>query len=142
MIEVLFRGRPNDGSCGVFGDLIHRRICKYDIVVIRTEDSGFDNYNEYEVFPETVGQYTGLTDKNGQKIFEGDIFRELDGGMDNIPRMVCWDERHLKWKCPLVKKHWAYGYNDCSLWMIHGEKIEVIGNIHDNSELLEGADNG
>lgn len=64
MREILFRGRPNDGSWWVFGDLIHRRICKYDIVIIRTEDSGFDNYNEYEVVPKTVGQYTGLTDKN------------------------------------------------------------------------------
>lgn len=139
MRDILFRGKRRDNDCWETGSLvIVREGISGEQVSIADKMTGYHT----PVFSETVGQYTGLTDKNGKKIFEGDIFRELDGGMNNIPRMVCWDERHLKWKCPLVKKHWAYGYNDCSLWMIHGENVEIIGNIRDNPELLGGADNG
>jgi uncharacterized phage protein (TIGR01671 family) len=91
----------------------------------------------YDFIPETVGQFTGLTDKNGKKIFEGDIIRELDGSMDGIPRAVCWDEDYMRFDCPLVRKHWAYGFNACGLWLMQSKNIEVIGNIHDNPELLE-----
>ena len=90
----------------------------------------------YEVDPETVGQYTGLTDKNGTKIFEGDLIS--DGGMNGIPRVVRWIESSALFKCPLVRKHWAYDYNDVPLWSMQSEKTEVIGNVHDNPELLEG----
>lgn len=146
MREILFRGKREDSGEWVYGDLLQDKdldVCMIEYFDYYLSDTGLErDYHQHVIIHETIGQYTGLTDKNGKKIFEGDIFRELDGGMNNIPRMVCWDERHLKWKCPLVKKHWAYGYNDCSLWMIHGEKIEVIGNIHDNPELLGGGDNG
>jgi hypothetical protein len=92
----------------------------------------------YDFIPETVGQFTGLTDKNGKKIFEGDIFVDVDGHMDGIPRMVVWDEWNMEFQAPLVKRHWAYGYNETSLKMNRYCNIEVIGTIHDNPELLEG----
>lgn len=91
----------------------------------------------YDVDPSTIGWYTGLKDKNGKRIFEGDIFSRLDGAMDGIPRIVRWDEEHMEFKCPLVKKHWAFGKSNCSLWLMKYEDIEVIGNIHDNPELLK-----
>ena len=94
--------------------------------------------SELVVDPETVGQYTGLTDKNGKKIFEGDIFIESDGGMDGIPRKVVWDEVWMQFDCPLVRRHWAYGTNCVRLWLMRDIDIEVIGNIHDNPELLKG----
>ena len=134
MREILFRGKA---ACGAWvqGDLIHRKIWKSEFEVIRVDDSGFDNYQEYEVSTDTIGQYTGLTDKNGKKIFEGDIistdikrpyliveFRDgcfmfncNDGGEDYYDIML-----------PICKEaHTEYEYG------------EIIGNIHDNKELLE-----
>ena len=77
-----------------------------------------------EVVPETVGDYTGLTDKNGKKIFEGDIVKNSrDVGL------LYYKEKNSAF----TVKGWEYGY-----WLWHDkEDIEVIGNIHDNPELLE-----
>ena len=73
--RYLFRGKRADNGEWVYGDLIHRKIWSSDVCVIRASDDGFDAYVEYEVIPETVGQCTGLKDKNGKLIFEGDVVR-------------------------------------------------------------------
>ena len=140
MREILFRGKMIDTGAWVegafcmkdcddpFGELLDRpSIIKYE-----EPHSGY----WFRVDPETVGQFTGLKDKNGKKIFEGDIIS--DGGMDGIPRIVRWYETLAQFECPLVRKHWAYEYNDVPLWSMQSKKTEVIGNIHDNPELLEG----
>ena len=95
---------------------------------------------EWEVGPSTVGQFTGLTDKNGKRIFEGDIVRFAErriGGEDvSIVEQVGFDEGGF---CTN-----RYFLNN---WLRNGiygitklEGIEVIGNIHDNPELLEAPD--
>ena len=98
----------------------------------------FDEYfaseciDQYSVKLETVGQYTGLTDKNGRKIFEGDI---LSGHLDDLfPKEesryeVVWHDYgwHIKNKSGIdtANTKWVMLF------------FEVIGNIHDNPELLE-----
>jgi hypothetical protein len=82
----------------------------------------------YPVRPETVGQYTGLKDRNGTEIFEGDLLFDKDEL--TRPFIVKWDDE------------WAQFYVDCGggstdfLWK--WANLEVIGNIYANPELLEG----
>ncbi len=105
----------------------------------------------YPVIPETVGQYTGITDKNGKKIFEDDILR--------IGYCFGWDSEQEK-KVPeeeYISK--VYSIDACPFcvdlqhcdgdmspvawldWSYDDTEIEVIGNIHDNPELLKGDEN-
>lgn len=81
----------------------------------------------YAVIPETVGQYTGLTDKNGNKIFEGDIVDILTENEEI--GVVAYDDGGF-----LVN---ADGFCVDFINNINGTDVEVIGNIHDNPELLE-----
>lgn len=130
MREVLFRGKRKDNGEWVYGDLIHRKIWTSQLYIIREEDNGFDSYTEYEVIPETVGQYTGLTDKNGKKIFEGDICRHYSNySGKNIYAPIVFELGMFYLK-----------YDDKAGMPLGDmcEKIEVIGNIHDNPELLKG----
>lgn len=135
MREILFRGKRVDNGEWVEGGLLYDSEQNESYIAEHFEDKAA--YIR-EVDAETVGQYTGLTDKNGTKIFEGDIvttdikrpylivefrngcfmFNCNDGGEDyyDIMLPIC--------KEPLNK--YEYG--------------EVIGNIHDNPELLGGGE--
>lgn len=121
MREILFRGRRSWGNKKwVEGDLLHG----YNgYVGITKKLLGIETW---QVEPETVGQYTGLTDKNGNKIFEGDI---LSASKRN--GVVVWHD-----DCGgYCVKH---GFNGRSIILVMNDfDVEVIGNIHDNPELLK-----
>ncbi len=87
-----------------------------------------------EVIPETVGQYTGLTDKNGKKIFEGDIVKGLFvfGEISSVV-IFKYGSFGIEWNIDEIK------VLDPFLGLRNIE-CEVIGNIHDNPELLKGGD--
>jgi uncharacterized phage protein (TIGR01671 family) len=91
---------------------------------------------EYIVIPETVGQYTGLTDKNGKKIFEGDICRNTKTG-DIVS--VKWHGTMAGYVWSKRKENHQHLFDFGELFRVY-DKYEVIGNIHDNPELLEGGE--
>ena len=138
MREILFRGKRIDNEDWTEGHLIKE---PYDYCIQHYETVDLNNFRRIKigVVPETVGQYTGLTDKNGKKIFEGDIVRQYNEGLDNeylydlsadIGRVFWYQEgtRFLRTSklfpddCPKICAHCEY---------------EIIGNVHDNPELLE-----
>lgn len=139
MREILFRGMTEKGKW-IEGDLYQSRL-KSIFMISRYSEHG--NRMTEVVNPETVGQFTGLTDKNGKKIFEGDIVR-ADGyifvvkfgkcggvpNTDNYGYMGFYLEA-LSEGTKLCAK---YGMRDDICYF---EDIEVIYNIHDNPELLE-----
>ena len=129
--EVIFRGKRTDNGEWVKGYLYITHIGAHEIgsydAEINIERLTFD------VIPETVGQYTGLTDKNGKRIFEGDIVSLVkhDSLIYKVVYVPCRYE--------LVN---SKGVNCFVLDIYKSENIEVIGNIHDNPELLGGENNG
>lgn len=129
MRESMFRGKRVGGGEWVYGDLLHDKDGRPHIVPKGQEfDFDDDMFEIYEVEPATVGQYTGLKDKNGREIWEGDIFKHTDSNGVCIVR-VLWDGCNARF----------IGIDQRNrLWYVGREpRITVVGNIHDNPELLK-----
>ena len=133
MREILFRGKQEDGEW-VYGWFCPKDLEPSTFAVIDTPNIIREKDLLWcEVVPETVGQYTGLTDKNGTKIFEGDIVRATQNrihdecyvGYENGTFMLYPKNGKI-----YERTLWEYWYND---W-----EVEVIGNIHDNPEKEKG----
>ena len=149
MRKILFRGKTEDGGW-LYGDLLNCRQWKKDLkdstfitlVLAKPPESIGDNETiiKTEVIPETVGQYTGLTDKNGKKIFEGDIVLFEDESPSNYEYHDCTEMRcgaiEYGDNCFYITDRIAVEMED----LIYEGRLdaEVIGNIHDNPELLKG----
>lgn len=121
MREILFRGKCKKGDRWIEGFLFQTYYESFEWC-ISTEPLSANDYSEIigdwaEVIPETLGQFIGLTDKNGKKIFEGDVIANSCGIKETVefykgryypfiafPEYNCWDEK----------------------------ECEIIGNIHDN----------
>ena len=124
--RYIFRGKRKDNGEWAYGNLIQRKIWSSEIYVIRVEDNGFDAYEEYEVIPETVGQCTGLKDKNGKWIFENDIVT-----------MPAYRGGRTKSVVYFKNGKFAVDGSNYAFKDICPKNMEVIGNIYDNKELLE-----
>ena len=122
MREILFRGKRTDNGEWITDSETYIR----DGDGIWLSD---ENLNVVTVIPETVGQYTGLTDKNGVKIFEGDIVSLTK--YSNLIYKVVYELCRYE----LVN---SKGVHCFVLDIYKSEDIEVIGNIHDNPNMLKG----
>ena len=140
MREILFRGKRLDNGKWVQGFLVIWGNDYYIAPDINAYTSMggrgkgrcmmFGHY--YQVLPETVGQFTGLPDKNGKKIFEWDIVKTKFGRICKVIffQSPCYCGIDL---IPLEDKHKCPDKFDLYL----SDNLEIIGNIHDNPELLE-----
>ena len=148
--EIKFRGKRADNGEWVYGYLSEKYFYADKKYVILVEYTEARNFVEYEVIPETVGQFTGLLDKNGKEIYEGDIILMCacgnaygcgDGDKKNvvkINRIYVVEHETKDYVTTLISSMWLRDtcmYSSCPTCF--DKQYEVIGNIHDNPELLK-----
>lgn len=139
MREILFRGKQIDNGEWFFGwyePPVEWDGHKFGTTIAYICEEGY--LDDAEVDPSTVGQYTGLTDKNGKKIFEGDVgrYKQTDGAKINGKPIICigkvvYNEKTASFA---VDSKDEAGCKYFDYFPI--KDFETIGNIHDNPELL------
>ena len=129
MREILFRGKRVRDDMWAYGDL--RQLPDQNLYGIMGKKS-FTNHEA--VYPETVGQYAGLTDKNGTRIFEGDIIKSKEYGR-------CQGGKNFSgydiFEVRFVDGAFVIRNSDRLFYLLLGADKEVIGNIFENPDLLE-----
>lgn len=156
--EIKLRGKRISNGKWLYGDLTHDNVGGCYVFPIDCAAL----YKENAILPETIGQYTGLKDKNGKEIYEGDILRveEFKNESDSIEKSEEFyevfdleDMKGEKIREYITPVCWEYGTfaisvsqeNDTYLDVLFGDMrrsfpifiFEIIGNIHDNPELLK-----
>lgn len=124
MREILFRGKRMDNGEWVFGDLRHIFYGECYLHIVDNSNGLNNSVCGLEVDPSTVGQFTGLEDKLGTKIFEGDVIDDL-----GVEYIVVFDSDYAQFRGK---------FDGWNAEISHiASRCEVIGNIYDNPELLE-----
>ena len=131
MREIIFRGKDRMSGEWVYGDLYQERHSDGTIKTTIVQP-----LSVYNVDPDTVGQYTGLTDKNGNKIFEGDIIKVVSLHYETLGKKINGEIVYDR-GCFWVERIDARGLKQSLSAAELENNIEVIGNIHDNSELIK-----
>jgi uncharacterized phage protein (TIGR01671 family) len=119
MREILFRGKRKDNGELVYGFYLESKVNRW-IYCYDREESSDSVFLCHTVFPETVGQYTGLKDKNGVKIFEGDIV----------------EYKTMRLLIRFAEEYGCFTVDD-KFWMSAHNEFSVCGNIYDNLEQAE-----
>ena len=125
MREIKFKGINVDTGKMVYGYLLQHRM----LPVIFDE-----NKEENKVYARTVGQYTGLKDKNGKEIYEGDIFRDINEP-DTEGRIVFYNDELAAFMWHPINEN-----EGMSTLMPDSEEIVIIGNTYENPELLKNGE--
>ena len=135
MREILFRGKREDNGQWVIGFLSKTRGLDNKLhICIDYEEKGL--MCSSIVVPSTVGQYTGLTDKNGKKIFEGDILKRKHKELVNHSQKMTVN--YIPYKaCFSAVDIGGGNVTFISDYINNKYELEVIGNIHENKELLK-----
>ncbi len=134
MREILFRGKRKDNGEWEEGYVFDDNLIgsgKVFVGAVVIENNKLTGTSFCEVIPDTIGQYTGFTDINGTKIFNGDILQNKTGQF-----CVFWNKRFGNWG--LINEKGAECYNLATLVYDTKRPLKVVGNIHDNPEWLKG----
>lgn len=151
--DIIFRGKSIDTGKWLYGHLFNYGLTaptNVSCISVCVPASWEKAYSLYAVHPDTIGQYTGLTDKNGDKIFEGDILllKISDGSIRHF--VVEWANENRILKSlkgfqhdsnPIRISGWCFNWEGNRLYpsIIDGvpdnERMEIVGNVYDNPEL-------
>lgn len=137
MREIKFRGKRLDNKEWVYGDLVHNSKKEPTWIMLFGDTPRFILVTE-----KSIGQYTGVKDKNGKEIYEGDIIQytfdspeslyATENGLKVRISKVFWSE----WRGSFAVGD-SLANNDLFNYVRNGNRVEVIGNIYENKELLE-----
>lgn len=129
MREIRFRGKEHTGDW-ITGGYVQKNGVPH--IVAHIVDRGVDEWRAIPVIPATVGQYTGLRDKNGVEIYEGDVLQIKD-------QCGLWHTVSVRYEPPMFVADCGGGAWFSLLPTCHIEKqeYEVVGNVHDAPELLK-----
>lgn len=124
MRESKFRGFNRKNGVWLYGFYLQNRGAHF---VCPDEFADGKSWDDYEIDPETRGEYTGQKDKSGQEIYEGDVVATVVNGCRYVQEVV-WSD---------VTNGFSFRGHGCGPMFHNPSCMEVIGNIHDNPELLK-----
>lgn len=134
MREIKFRAKRLDTGGWVYGDLIYPPSGTAIIMIYIALQYRVYDKRTYVVDNDTICQFTGLTDRNGKQIFEGDIISLADL-TDDLKAVVVYNEEETAFCLKLIGSD-ALGFRTLGSWLSMGYDVEVIGNRYDHPDLI------